>query len=617
MSSKQLQDYLWQIAQESLIPKLNASSDQINSLLSPDQKDKLRKYLDWSEYYDWKSNEKWSAIGERVGNNSDFYDTLQDFLAASYSISCCKIKPVPYKDLLESATKIKASDKLDIEKLIVNAISSEIFEEENIKNFIRFGELIDSIKDPENLSTIKTNLYIQTSDLVMDEPDNALELAQVLYSLSSLAEKADYEIVSDLVEKYIKVLNYNENILKGEEPAYEFYERTNKSEFCKSLALLRKFPFDKENKEKFQQIFDKFKPNILDEVDEEEKIPVNENEEEIMIMARKLYNLNPNLESDMNDLPIKSWNQIEKIESIITKPDLEVIKAIIKDTQGNPFLLNEEGKQKLVAVKINNYFTNKEERKLGMQGMFMSTMDDNSGNFLKLYGSFFDTIGSQKRYILVMELAKETLKDKIISLKGCDKPEREEQALKALGCLVRSMKILNEKGISHRDIKPDNIFISEDGRYLIADFDVSEEIKRDDYGRTIKTEVRVVGTKYYMAPEIRALMKADALSSEEISSTPSVVDINSSKHIDFNVSDVYSLAITVLLMVTNESYTKWNQNQNLQEFIHEIVDRTIKNEILKKTLKRMFTVDPQKRPKFRELDKDLTIELSTKKDEFE
>lgn len=619
MSLEHLQTYLWHIGQDHLIPKLKESNDQINSFLAPDQKEKLSKYLEWREFYDWENYAAWSAIKERAGNNSNFYDLLEDFLAVSYSYNCCKIKPVPYKEILKVATKIKVPDLLDLEKLILSVVFKEISEEENIKNFSRFGELIDSIKDPENLESFKGNLYTQTSDLVMEEPDNALELARILHSLSILAEKADYEIVKDLVEKYFKVLEYNQNILNGEQPVYEFYERTSEDDFRESLGLLRNFPFDKENKEKFQKFLDKYKPALPQEEVKSPLTPESINEDHIRTAAKLIFDINPQVKDIIDNLPIKSWNQIEFIENIFEKKDkgLKVVKAILKDAQGNPYLLDENGKQCLVAVKTNTFRTDKEGMKLGMQGMYMATMNDNSENFLKLYGSFFDEFMSEKRYTLVMEYAKETLAEKIKNLKNCGKPEREAEALKALECLVRSMKILNEKGISHRDIKPDNIFISLDGRYLIADFDASEEIKRDDYGRTIKSKTRIVGTKYYMAPEIRAFCKADDSSSGEISRSPSEVDILTSANIDYNLSDVYSLAITVLRMVTEENYTKWNKNQNLQEFIHNFVDQYIADATLKNTLKSMFIVNPNERPKFREIDKNLTVELSTKKDIFE
>lgn len=55
---------------------------------------------------------------------------------------------------------------------------------------------------------------------------------------------------------------------------------------------------------------------------------------------------------------------------------------------------------------------------------------------------------------------------------------------------------LHSKGISHRDMKPANVFLSSDGTAKLGDLNVSKLTKGDDLMQT------KIGTPYYMAPEV-------------------------------------------------------------------------------------------------------------------
>ena len=72
----------------------------------------------------------------------------------------------------------------------------------------------------------------------------------------------------------------------------------------------------------------------------------------------------------------------------------------------------------------------------------------------------------------------------------------EEITREILRQILEGVLYLHENNILHRDLKPDNILISEDGFVKITDFDLAREID------LTKPMSRGVATIYYRAPEI-------------------------------------------------------------------------------------------------------------------
>ena len=86
----------------------------------------------------------------------------------------------------------------------------------------------------------------------------------------------------------------------------------------------------------------------------------------------------------------------------------------------------------------------------------------------------------------------------LTSLSGILKERRlsMDEILK-LGCdICVALEACRKKNIIHRDIKPDNIFVSEFGEYKLGDFGVSRYLEYMQAGST------VAGTRSYMAPEV-------------------------------------------------------------------------------------------------------------------
>uniref|UniRef100_A0A7S3KWC2 Protein kinase domain-containing protein n=1 Tax=Euplotes crassus TaxID=5936 RepID=A0A7S3KWC2_EUPCR len=111
-----------------------------------------------------------------------------------------------------------------------------------------------------------------------------------------------------------------------------------------------------------------------------------------------------------------------------------------------------------------------------------------SGNFLKneaeilkqLNSDFipkfheFQTDSFSNKSYLVMEYVKGTSLDKFIEENGA---LSEEESLRILKQLISAVKELHSNGYAHRDIKPQNIIITEDKNLKLIDFNISKRMK--------------------------------------------------------------------------------------------------------------------------------------------
>ena len=115
--------------------------------------------------------------------------------------------------------------------------------------------------------------------------------------------------------------------------------------------------------------------------------------------------------------------------------------------------------------------------------------------------SVFDFHSSEDGTYLVLEYIKGNSLAEMIN----GKPFPLEVSIALISELLDGLKYAHEKGIVHRDIKPDNLLISDDGVVKVSDFGLAVF----EGATSLTRQGMVVGTPAYMSPEQAAGKKID------------------------------------------------------------------------------------------------------------
>jgi serine/threonine-protein kinase len=96
-------------------------------------------------------------------------------------------------------------------------------------------------------------------------------------------------------------------------------------------------------------------------------------------------------------------------------------------------------------------------------------------------------------YIVFEYVKGETLKQRIARVGALDTQEAIAYAIE----VARGLSVAHARNMVHRDIKPQNVLIDEEGRAKLTDFGISRQLEQDGVTAT----GRVLGTTDYVAPE--------------------------------------------------------------------------------------------------------------------
>lgn len=105
-----------------------------------------------------------------------------------------------------------------------------------------------------------------------------------------------------------------------------------------------------------------------------------------------------------------------------------------------------------------------------------------------------DVVDEDSRPWIVMELVVSSTLDEIIQLAG----PLPYQRVAEIGLqLIDALKVAHDEGIVHRDVKPDNVMISEDGRVVLTDFGLAAWTGES----ALTSSGRIIGSPSYIPPE--------------------------------------------------------------------------------------------------------------------
>jgi len=144
---------------------------------------------------------------------------------------------------------------------------------------------------------------------------------------------------------------------------------------------------------------------------------------------------------------------------------------------------------KLYAIKEIS-FENLEKIRESIKREFTLMKKLNHKNIIRLHEVFFDN--DEKNIYLVIDYYSKGDLSKFLGGKAL----KEKYAKKYMRQLTNGLKYLYEKQILHRDLKPQNILVTDDGDIVITDFGFARYTDNENMLNTL------CGSPMYMAPEI-------------------------------------------------------------------------------------------------------------------
>jgi len=193
-------------------------------------------------------------------------------------------------------------------------------------------------------------------------------------------------------------------------------------------------------------------------------------------------------------------------------------------------------------------------------------------NFLKFYGIY----SNEDKYVIEIESGEIDMKQ-ILDIR---KAYEIQEAAYILKTLAKDYSILEDNGVAHCDVKPDNVIIFRDGDsfiYKISDFGISILAKKGV--KMISCQEYWGHTPGYVSPEVRKINKIDFEKPE-----------NLEKKYDPFLADVYSLGISILKLINIKKKDFLNKNDM--------------NEPLFVLIRKMISKNPDDRPRFSDIIKE-------------
>jgi len=225
-------------------------------------------------------------------------------------------------------------------------------------------------------------------------------------------------------------------------------------------------------------------------------------------------------------------------------------------------------------------------------------------NICKIYDFFPYTYYSTDPPILYLVLSLEECPqdlDKLWTSRSLSKNFVEENDLwRLLNECVEALAyaqdfVSSKQDICHRDIKPPNILLGQDGRVRICDFGSSKYIQKANPGNSYALQdppqlLTLQGTPQFLSPKQRGAL-------QEFLDTQHLPKVNHNPY----KSDVYSLGYTFLVVSLLEYPVLRGLQENGQQAICAQVQKLNYSDQYKQTINWMMTIEEQSRPDFLQL----------------
>ena len=519
-------------------------------------------------------------------------------------------------------------NNLDIKKINLSLFNSNIVKDkdslildsiENPKNNIIKTELnsISIVKDKNNnlrknksqnkIISIKSakNMNLKSNNINKpnnNHPQNKKNLKNLKY-----INKNNYNSVNDNIISHIKT-SININSIKEESKIVEIKDINNKNKNLKiDKKPISKQPskFNSQNKKilsnkdimnnskkKKNSIFDKIKQYYEDCINEEEKLFKNDPK-------------NINKEKNRNNNNANSGKKKVEFKTEFNSDNYLILKLLGRGTYGKTYLVEDpKTKERFALKKINiNDKIELKENQDEYNLILKLTKEYPDLKIINIYGIELKKLDkySTVMYVL-MEAANCDWEKEIINRCNNNAFYKECQLMYILTELVKTFAILQKNGVSHRDVKPQNILCFGENGYKISDFGEAKNFKKNIVNNkyknsyayddnTMKQTLR--GTELYMSPILFQALRYHPYQS---------VKYNSYK------SDVFSLGMCFFLassldyeglyeireITKNPKKTRFVVNRYLnlkysQKYINLLIS--------------MLQIDEKDRPDFLELEK--------------
>ena len=265
------------------------------------------------------------------------------------------------------------------------------------------------------------------------------------------------------------------------------------------------------------------------------------------------------------------------------RPNYKIIEILGQGSFGSAYkVLNEENNSIYVIKKIKLKNVKKDELKLiKNEAEILSIL--NSENIVKYFDSFEDN----ESFNIIMEYCDGLdLRKYINDHKNSNDFIEKDIIYHIILEICKGLKEIHNKNLIHRDLKPDNIFLTADLKFKIGDFGISKQLNNvNEYAQT------QVGSLIYMAPEI----------------------INKKKY--NNKVDIWSLGCIIHELCTlNFCFESPSIKELITKIIeckHEKINKNIYGDGLQKLIDSLLNIDYSKRPNIDEIIKIVYFNIGT------